>query len=219
MFDYWKKIDSLNHLNRLLLATIVVLLLTILGLFIVLIKVPKQIEFWLAPPVSTTGGLIKAGEIPDEYVHGFATALIPVLNTWSKSGKQEFMKNIQVFHYYFTPRYQQLMKKTLKSFQDGQLFNRTQVASLYRFLEPGDVKRLSANTWEVHLVLRITQRVNDKSPMIIADKVVDYHIRVVKVTLSKLLNPFQLALDGYTLPEQLVADLLSEDPQGEKDAA
>ena len=58
------------------------------------------------------------------------------------------------------------------------------------------------------MVLRITQRLNDNSPMVIADKVVDYHVRVVKVTTSKLQNPFQLALDGYTQPETLIHDLL-----------
>jgi hypothetical protein len=45
--------------------------------------------------------------------------------------------------------------------------------------------------------------------MVITDKVVDYHLRVVKVTLSRLQNPFQLALDGYTQPETLVKDLLA----------
>ncbi|WP_447531338.1 DUF2895 family protein, partial [Legionella pneumophila] len=43
--------------------------------------------------------------------------------------------------------------------------------------------------------------------------------RVVKVTLSRLQNPFQLALDGYTQPETLVKDLLAthvEEKQHEK---
>lgn len=219
MFDFWKKVDALNQMNRLLLASIMVLLLLIAGLTYALIKAPNQMEFWLSPAMMTNGGLMKAGEVPDEYVHGFAAALIPTLNTWSKAGRQEFANNMKAFHYYFTPRHQQLMTDTLKAFQDAQLFNRTQVASLYHFLEAQDIKRLSPNSWEVHLVLRITQRINDKSPMVIADKVVDYHIRVVKVDISKLLNPFQLALDGYSKPEQLVRDLLSEDVKGEKNEA
>ena len=52
--------------------------------------------------------------------------------------------------------------------------------------------------------------------MIIADKVVDYHLRVVKVTISRLQNPFQLAMDGYTAPEQLVQDLLATPLEEEK---
>ena len=50
--------------------------------------------------------------------------------------------------------------------------------------------------------------------MVIADKVVDYHYRVVKINLSKLQNPFGLAIDGYSQPEHLLKDLLSQDVKG-----
>ena len=135
--------------------------------------------------------------------------MISSLNTWSKSGKSEFTNNLASFHYYFTPRHRQLIEQTLTAYKDAQLFNRAQVASLYRFMEDSDVKVIGQNLWEVHLVLRITQRLKDDSPMVITDKVVDYHLRVVKVQLSRLENPFQLALDGYTQPETLVKDLLA----------
>lgn len=209
MFNYWKKIDSLNHLNRLLLVFVAVLLLIVTGLMITLTKSPNRYEFWLTPSMATNGGLMKAGEIPAEYVQGFVATLMPTLNTWSKTGKSEFTNNLSSFYYYFTPRHRQLMEQTLAAYKDAQLFNRAQVASLYRFMEHSDVKAIGHNLWEVHLVLRITQRLKDNSSMIIADKVVDYHLRVVKVQLSRLQNPFQLALDGYTQPETLVKDLLA----------
>lgn len=209
MFNYWKKIDGLNHLNRLLLTFVTALLLIVLGLIITLAKSPKRYEFWLTPSMATNGGLMKADFVPVEYVQGFVATLIPALNTWSKAGTSEFTNNLASFHYYFTPRHRQLMEQTLTAYKDAQLFNRAQVASLYRFMEEGDVKAIDNNLWEVHLVLRITQRLKDDSPMVIADKVVDYHLRVAKVHLSRLQNPFQLALDGYTQPETLVKDLLA----------
>ena len=209
MFNYWKKIDSLNHLNRLLLAIVSVLFLIAIALIITLAKAPNRYEFWLTPSMAVNGGLIKANEIPAQYVQEFVATLMPALNTWSKTGKSEFANNLAGFHYYFTPRHQQLMDQTLRAYKEAQLFNRVQVASLYRFMEDSDVKAIGTNIWEVHLVLRITQRLQDNSPMVIADKVVDYHLRVVKVTLSRLQNPFQLALDGYTQPEFLVKDLLA----------
>jgi hypothetical protein len=209
MFNYWKKIDNLNQINRLLLAFVFIATLIIFGLIITLATSPKRYEFWLTPNMAANGGLIKASEIPKQYIQGFVANLLPTINTWSKSGKKEFESNLAGFHYYFTPRHRALMKKTLTAYQDAQLFNRTQVASLYRFMEPNDVKAIGTNTWEVHVVLRITQRLSDDSPMVIADKVIDYHLRVVKINLSRLQNPFQLALDGYTQPEQLVKDLLA----------
>ena len=208
MFEYWKKIDALNQVNRVLLAVIMMFLLIIAGLLITLMAAPKHMEFWLAPNLTANGGLMKSGEVPDEYVHGFVSTLLPTLNTWSTFGNTEFTQNLQGFYYYFTPRHHQLMQETLAAFQDAQLFNRTQIASLYRFMELGDIQRIGHDAWEVHVLLRITQRLNDKSPMVIADKVVDYHVRVVKVTTSKLQNPFQMALDGYTQPEILLHDLL-----------
>lgn len=209
MFNYWKKIDSLNHLNRLLLAFIFVLVCLTASLIIALAKSPNQYEFWLTPTMASNGGLMKADEVPAEYVQGFVATLMPSLNTWSKAGKSEFTNNLASFHYYFTPRHRQLMEQTLGAYKDAQLFNRAQVASLYRFMENSDVKIIGPNLWEVHLVLRITQKLDDNSPMVIADKVVDYHLRVAKIQLSRLQNPFQLALDGYTQPEILIKDLLA----------
>ena len=48
--------------------------------------------------------------------------------------------------------------------------------------------------------------------MLISDKVVEYFVRVIKVNESRLLNPFELAIDGYTKPEAMLTDLLSGEP-------
>lgn len=208
MFEYWKKIDSLHHHNRLLLAFVSVLSVIVLALIITLITMPKHYEFWLSPNMAANGGLMKASEIPNEYVQGFVTSLLPSLYSWSNQGKEEFTRNVKAFHYYFTPRHEQLMRETLAAYKNAQLFDRTQIASLYRFMEPQDIKKIGPDTWEVKLVLRITQRLKDNSAMVIADKVVVYSLRVVKLNLSRLHNPFQLALDGYTRPEERLQDLL-----------
>lgn len=79
MFNYWKKIDSLQHHNRLLLAFIGVLSIIILALIINLMIMPKRYEFWLSPNMAANGGLMKASEIPNEYVQGYVTSLMPTL--------------------------------------------------------------------------------------------------------------------------------------------
>ena len=210
MFEYWKKIDQLNHLNRLLLVVVIGQAVITLSLIIALTTTPKRYEFWLTPSMAANGGLLKSGAISPEYVQGFVATLLPTLNTWAQSGDHEFSKNLRAFQYYFTPRHQQLMEKTLNTYKDAQLFNRTQIASLYRFMEPSDIKSIGQDAWEVVVVLRITQRLKNESNMVIADKVVNYHLRIVKVTHSRLQNPFQLALDGYTKPEVMMQDLLAK---------
>lgn len=209
MFKYWQKVDSLNHMNRLLLAFIGVLLMLILGLILSIGYLPKKYEFWLTPSMAANGGLIKDNNIPDEYVQGFVASMMPTLLTWSKAGKDEFSQNIAGFHYYFTPRHQKLMEATRDAYEEAQLFGRIQTASMYRFMEPQDIQKVAPDVWDVKLVMRLTQRLSDKSTMVIADKVAEYHVRVVKVNLSRLQNPFQLALDGYTQPEKRLTDLLS----------
>lgn len=208
MFEYWRKIDSLHHHNRLLLAFVGVLSIIVIALVITLMSIPKRYEFWLSPNMAANGGLMKSSEIPNEYVQGFVTSLMPTLYSWSNQGKEEFNRNIKSFHYYFTPRHEQLMRGTLAAYKNAQLFDRTQIASLYRFMEPQDIQKIGPDTWEVKMVLRITQRLKDNSAMVIADKVVAYSLRVVKLNLSRLHNPFQLALDGYTRPEERLQDLL-----------
>lgn len=211
MFKYWKKIDSLNHMNRLLLGFVAVLTVIILSLVVALANIQTRYEFWLSPSMAANGGLIQDGHIPDEYVQGFVASMMPTLHTWSKAGKEEFTQNMAGFHYYFTPKHQHLLEKTQAAYDEAQFFNRTQIASLYRFIEPGDIKLLAPDTWEVRLVLRLTQRLNDDNTMVIADSVIEYHVKVVKVRLSKLQNPFQLALDGYTQPEKRLSDLLAKE--------
>lgn len=142
MFEYWKKIDSLHHHNRLLLAFVSVLSVIVLTLIISLMTMPKHYEFWLSPNMAANGGLMKASEVPDEYVQGFVTSLMPSLYSWSNQGKEEFTRNVKAFHYYFTPRHEQLMRETLAAYKNAQLFDRTQIASLFRFMEPQDIKKL-----------------------------------------------------------------------------
>ncbi len=219
MFKYWKKIDQLSLINRLLLSFVMTQTVIVIGLIITLSTLPKHYEFWLTPAMASNGGLIKDGDISNEYVQGFVATLLPSLNTWSKSGSHEFSKNIHSYRYYFSPHHQQLMEKMLTTYKDTQIFNRIQIASLYQFMHDEDVKPIGHNAWDVHVVLRITQRLNDASQMVITDKVVDYHLRVVKVTMSRLQNPFQLVLDGYTTPEHLVQDLLATPLEEEKHEA
>lgn len=202
--------DELHHINRLLLVFLVILLLIIAGLTTALIKSPKQLSFWLTPEVSANGGVVKPENIPDEYVQGFVATLIPNLYSWHEKGKESFDKNLTSYQYYFTPHFKALLTQMSASYDKAQLFERNQSASLYRFFEPEDIKRVGKDCWEVHLVMRLTQKLNEQASSVIADKVVDYHFKIVKVSLSKLQNPFGLAIDGYTQPEKLSADLLTQ---------
>ena len=210
MFKYWKRIDELHHINRILVAVILGLMLIITSLMLTIITAPKRFEFWLTPQMAANGGLMKPDQVSDEYVQGFVSTLLPLMNTWSNA--KDFSKHLHEFHYYFTPNFQEHLLKTSHAYEKAQFFERIQTASLFRFIEPSDIKRLGQNAWEIHLILHLTQRLNTKNPMLISDKVVEYFVRVIKVNESRLLNPFELAIDGYTKPETMLTDLLSGEP-------
>lgn len=210
MFKYWKKIDELHHINRILVAVILSLMLIITGLMLTIITAPKRFEFWLTPQMAANGGLMKPDQVSNEYVQGFVSTLLPLVSTWNN--EKDFSKHLHEFHYYFTPHFQESLLKTSHAYEKSQFFERIQTASLFRFIEPSDIKRLSNNAWEIHLILHLTQRLNTKNPMLISDKIVEYFVRVIKVNESRLLNPFELAIDGYTKPETMLTDLLSGEP-------
>ena len=81
MFKYWKKIDELHHINRILVAAILGLMLIITGLMLTIITAPKRFEFWLTPQMAANGGLMKPDQVSDEYVQGFVSTLLPLMNT------------------------------------------------------------------------------------------------------------------------------------------
>ena len=58
MFDYWKKVDSLNHMNRLLLAFVAIFILIAAGLIIALVFLvgynhPKPTEMDFADEINS----------------------------------------------------------------------------------------------------------------------------------------------------------------------
>lgn len=213
MFEYYRKIDSLHQVNRLLLACCSAFFILCLWLGYALLQAPSKVHLWLTPAMSANGGIIKADEVPNEYVHGFVTTLIPNIHSWSESGDAQLRRSIQMYQHYFTPRFRDVLASNHHAMQKAGLFSRTQTASLYRFMESQDVTKIGSGLWDVQLVLRLTQKLNEHSAMIIADKVVEYHYRVVKVNVSRTQNPFGLAIDGYSQSERLVKDLLSKEEQ------
>lgn len=211
MFSYWKKVDELNHINRLLLMMVGILSVLTVVLIISLAKAPNQMRFWLTPTLMSQGGEIKAGNIPPASVYSFVATMLPLVNSWSGRDDNELGSVATQYHYYFTQRHRMLLSDSIKVYKTAQLFKRTQTASLYKSLDLDDVKQLAPGLWEVHVQLRLMQQLNDKNPLIIADKVIDYHIRVMHAGLSREQNPFELVLDGYSKPERLLHNLLEGD--------
>jgi hypothetical protein len=211
MFSHWKKLDNLAFTNRLLVAIIGALLLVVMVLSTTLALIPSKFRFFVTPTLAATGGEIYQNEIPDSAVYSFVATLFPMLHSWSGEDKKEYLRIIQIYKPYLSPRHLDLLNEAYRFMKQAGLVDKNQTASLYSGFENGLVKKISPNLWQVNIKLRLTQRINEKNPMVIADKVVSYKVRVMRVRVSHQLNPFELALDGYSEKEVVHKNLLDEE--------
>ncbi len=211
MFSYWKKLDNLACVNRLLVAIIGALIIVVVALSITLALMPSKFRFFITPSLATTGGEIYANEIPDAAVYAFVATLFPMLHSWSGEDSKEYLKTINRYKPYLSPRYLALLNEAYPFMKQAGLTDKNQMVSLYSGFESNQVQKFAPNLWQVHLKLRLTQRINEKNPMVIADKVVSYKLRVMRVRLSHQQNPFELALDGYCEKEVVEKDLFDEE--------
>jgi len=211
MFVYWKKLDNLAFANRLLVGIIAALMLVVVTLSATLAMMPSKFRFFVTPTLASTGGEIYQNDIPDSAVYSFVATLFPMLNSWSGEDKQEYLKTIQSYKPYLSSRHLELLTDAYSFMKKAGLTDKAQTASLYSGFERSLVQKIAPDLWQVHIKLRLTQRINEKNPMVIADKVVSYKVRVMRVKLSHQQNPFELVLDGYSQKETIEKNLLDEE--------
>lgn len=211
MFAYWKTLDNLAFMNRLLVAIIGGLLAAVVVLSATLAFMPTTFRFFVSPTLAQSGGEIYKEEVPDAAVYAFVATLFPMLHSWSGDNREDYLKTIGRYKSYLSPRHVELLNEAYLFMKQAGLVDKSQTASLYSGFEQGLVTYLAPNLWQVRIKLRLTQRINEKNPMVISDKVVSYAVRVMRVNLSHQLNPFELALDGYSEKEVVLTNLLDEE--------
>jgi len=208
MFDSYKRIDAITDKARLLMLGFILMCFLNAGLIITIYKMPSNYKFYLTPSLYEQGGELKASQIHKENVYSFASSMMPLLLTWNKGSTSEREKFISSHQNYFSPNHILEMRKIYQVYKTTGLYERYQSATIYKEFDISDIKHISNNVWVVHLILRVTQRINDHDDQLISDKVIDYKVRVIKSTLSKMHNPFGLMLDGYDAQERQLEDKL-----------
>jgi hypothetical protein len=211
MFSYWKKMDALSHSNKLLIAMVIGLLVTNCFLSYQVVKAPKSMRFFVTPSLALQGGEISTKGVPESSVYSFVATLLPVLNTWNGEDEGENRTKLYNYRSFISPKHFQDALSIYNAKKQLGLFKQEQIASLYEGINPDDVEQITPNQWVVNIKLRLTQRVNDKSQMVIADKVINYSVKVLRVGYSKEQNPYELVIDGYARPEQLEKNLLDDE--------
>ncbi len=192
----------IRYRDRIILGLFLSLAVAIFGLA----RAPHVIDVYQAPDLRY-GRVSKPGEIPSQMVYLFAKDIFTTLQQWNNDGSKDYEKNRFNLRAFLTPQYQKQIRQDIAERMDNhELRGRTREVTM----APGAtfseemVKILGPDAWTVYLDLRVREFVDNRN---VKDIYVRYPLRVVRYTISREFNPWQLALDGFSsTPERLVFD-------------
>lgn len=150
------------------------------------------------PPDLRSGAVMAVGQVPPATVYAFAHYIFQQLNHWPQSGDKDYGPAIFRLSAYLTPRYRAELEADL-----NQRGRRGELAHRRRGVQelPGHgyeerrVDVLGNDTWVVWLDLSISEWVQG---MAVKQTAIRYPIRVVRYAVDPEINPWGLALDGFT---------------------
>lgn len=196
MFAYWKKLEAHQQVIKALWIVIGILVFLTVLCFWGWKSAPAQMTVYI-PPDITAGTTEKPNSIPKADVYAFAFQIFSALNTWSFSGEKDYKAAIDNYRYYTTTQFYNVLETDYTQRQHDSSLARTRIMTGYSGMgySDGAVTVLAPNTWQVDLKMHVVERVGDT---VVKDVLIDYPIRVVKIDMSIALNPWGLALDGFT---------------------
>ena len=190
----WNQLAQDRRLIFILSGLCGLFFLIIVGLVVDLYHIPTRFSFHIPPDLSN-GATLKAGEIPNAYVGQFAFTVWQVINNWSNNGAVDAPKNLALYEPYLTPPFLYALKTHYQHLLTrGTLQNRVQVMQPISGENP-TVTKFEDGSWQVILKLRDSEYVNG---ILIKDKDIEYPLKVVRFNGNTQLNPFGLALAGFT---------------------
>ncbi len=196
-------LKGIRYRNRIIIFLSCSLILAIGGL----VRAPHTIDVYTSPD-PRYGSLHEQGDVPPTSVYSFASYIFTILNTWSKDGAVDYKAQASALNAYLSPTYFQYVYDDADARLDRTSQN--QLKGRTRTVTPADgasysdsaVKILGPDVWVVYLDLHVEERVDN---IVVKDSYVRFPMRVIKRDISRVKNPWQLALDGYyETPERLV---------------
>ena len=194
MFNMWKRVDELSLTVKSLWIVIIVLAVLNSVAFIGLANAPSKIRIFLPPNISA-GGTFSQNNIPKSSVYGFAFQIFTALNSWPNGGDNDYLKNINNYHYYMTRAFHQALMANYTSLSNNGSLSRQRIMSLYGIgYKPSEVISLGNNTWRVNMSVQIIETVNSG---IVKNVAISYPLIVKRERTSIAVNPWGLVIAGY----------------------
>lgn len=195
LFDTWKKEDKDERIIKLQKQFIFILLLICLSCFIGWMTAPSRMTVYI-PPDITNGATLKAGAIPNPLIYSFAYEIWQEINYWPHDGTQDYLNNLHTYWSYLTPSFK---AELLQDQEDLKTSGQVQRQRYLQGMEGAaydatNVKKLSDNTWEVDLKMRLTEYKNNQP---VKDVEILYPLKLVRAHISQQDNPYGLQLAGF----------------------
>ncbi len=196
----WKKEDADRQIITLQKRFIGILCILSVAFFIGWISAPSRLTLFIPPDIQN-GATIKAGSIPDPLIYSFAYEVWQEINYWPGETGDDYQKNIQIYWSYLTPKFK---AELLEDYNDLKTTGQIQRIRYLQGLSGAaydsiNVKKLSNDTWEVDLKMRLTEFKNNQA---VKDVEIIYPIKVTRINTSAQNNPYGLALAGFVSEPQ-----------------
>lgn len=159
---------------------------------------PSQMTIHVPPDISN-GATFKVNEIPTSFIYSFAYEIWQGVNYWSEDGTKDYPKNVRVYAAYLTPKFQaELLQEYEELKTSGQVQRQRTLQGLSgAAFESVSVKKLSADSWEIDLKMRLKEYKNNQ---VVKDIEVLYPLKAIRWDISSQNNPYGLAIDGFISP-------------------
>jgi integrating conjugative element protein (TIGR03746 family) len=194
VFDAWKKEDQDRALIAIQNKFILILLCLCTAFFIGWLSAPSRLRIYIPPDISS-GTTLKANEIPSAFIYSFAYEVWQELNYWHEEGTRDYAANIRVYGPYLTPSFKtELLQDYNELKTAGQVQRQRSMQSISGSYEASTIKKLSSDTWEVDLKVRLTEYKNNQ---LVKDVEMLYPLKVTRRDVSSHNNPYGLAVAGF----------------------
>lgn len=167
------------------------------------------------PPDLRSGSMRKWWDVPPESVYAFTFYVFQQLNRWPTNGEEDYPRNLHALSNYFTPACQAFLQQDYEFRRNaGEL--RRRVRGIYEIPGRGygdaptlRVRTVSARDWVVTLDVTADEYYASEQ---VKRAFVRYPIKVARVDVDPVLNPFGLVIDCYDGAPQRIETPQEETP-------
>lgn len=198
----WRKEDADLEIIKLQKYFIGALLVISLVFAVGWLTAPTRLTVFMPPDIQN-GATIKANTIPAPLIYSFAYEIWQELNYWPDETEDHYQKNIKRYWPYLTPQFKAVLLEDFAELKSTGQTQRTRYleGTSGAAFEATNVKKLGNDTWEVDLIMRLTEFKNNQ---VIKDIEVLYPLKVTRANISPQNNPYGLVIAGFvSAPKRL----------------